>query len=204
MKQWTYEELDFFCQITETFKKDRNYKIVYTIEEFKQILGLDTMDDKMCLKKFRTLALKFTNLSYIENDKEQIKIIPIFQQFLANNVQLEIFVSEEYSYILEKTFLQWHFTTKDLSELIQIKSYYAKKVYIHLKKIGEHGQIILKKADLLTLFFVSDSLLTQTNFNKRVIQPIRQELSLYFDSFEMNAIRGNGKGQPIKFYEFKW
>lgn len=205
MKHWTTEEIRVFYEIVMDYKQKQVNELSMTLEEFMKISSYELESTKFCIEKFRTLAVKFNALSYVGNEENKLIVLSAFKDFSYDDMEgIKIKLSENFGDIIHYIFQEWDFKFDELVEFVQIKSYYARKVYIHIKKKSDHGYLLIRKDDFLKLFFIPESLKIQTNFNSRVLNPMRQELTEIFPEFDITPYRMKGKGRPIRGYEISW
>ena len=90
-----------------------------------------------------------------------------------------------------------------LTEFRDLNSTYAKTMFRLLKQFRTIGKAQFSKADLNELLDVPKSY-QQSDINKRVLKPIKEELSPLFSGLTIRKRRGSGRGNPVVGYVFTW
>lgn len=201
-RKFNSNELNLFFSICSSVKEKGGNEVVYTFEYLKDLCnykftGLERFYNNLLAtnEKLKSLSFRF------ENEDEIIDFV-LFTTFKINKVKQEvkIKVNDEFSYILNN--LTSNFTRFELEEFVSLKSSYSKAVYRLLKQFRNTGYYKVQIDEFKRLLDVPVSYDT-TNFNKRVLAPIINELSCYFNKLKITKVRAK-KGNKIEFLEFKF
>jgi plasmid replication initiation protein len=94
-------------------------------------------------------------------------------------------------------------TRYSLQQFNELQSSYSKTMYRLLKQFRTKGFAYFSKEDLFELLDVPKSY-QQGNgmFDKRVLKPIRQELTAIFKGLAIKKKYGKGRGKPVIGYQF--
>jgi plasmid replication initiation protein len=90
-----------------------------------------------------------------------------------------------------------------LTEFRDLKSSYAKTMFRLLKGYRTTGYAYFSKAKFNELLDVPKSY-KQGDINKKVITPIREELTPLFKGLSIRKKYGKGRGKPVIGYSFAW
>ncbi|WP_125583032.1 replication initiation protein [Lacticaseibacillus suibinensis] len=90
-----------------------------------------------------------------------------------------------------------------LAEFRDLNSSYAKTMFRLLKQWRTKGRLELSKGDFTELLDVPSSY-QQSDIDKRILKPIKEELSPLFPGLKVTKRRGKGRGKPIIGYTFTW
>lgn len=92
-----------------------------------------------------------------------------------------------------------------LLDFTEIRSSYAKAMFRLLKQWRTVGEKTFSLDDLFELLDIPDSYRhSTTNLNKRVITPIKQELSPFFEDLEVKSVYSRRRGHALIGYKFKF
>lgn len=204
MRKWTSEEMNFFFAIIAKAKEKGTQTLIFDTNELKEFTHFSTKHNMRWEDTMASVTKKITQLTYWERTEEEIRAMTLFKEFSVNfkTRTATVEVSDKFEYILNK--LQAQFTVWELEEFTQLRSTYAKTMYRLLKQWRSQGKKEFSKEDLFTLLDVPKSVQSTGNFTNRVLTPIKGELTLIFESFKINAIKGNSRGNPVIAYEFLW
>lgn len=95
-----------------------------------------------------------------------------------------------------------NWTRFSLHQFVMMKSTYAKTAFRLLKQYRTIGKRKFSMEEFRTLFLVPKSYQT-SDINKRILKPIKIELSSYFKGFQISKVR-RGTGGKITGYTFTW
>ncbi|HCK3503150.1 TPA: RepB family plasmid replication initiator protein, partial [Enterococcus faecium] len=88
-----------------------------------------------------------------------------------------------------------------LQQFNELQSGYAKTMFRLLKQYRTKGFAYFSKEDFLELLDIPKSY-KQPDIDKRVIKPIRQELTAIFKGLTIKKKYGKGRGKPVIGYQF--
>jgi plasmid replication initiation protein len=93
------------------------------------------------------------------------------------------------------------FTVFDFNEYTSLKSGFSKTLFRHIKQWRTIGKKEFTKEFLFKIFDLSESMRESNNFNKRVLKPIKDELSKVFKGFTITPVK---VGRSVTSYIFTW
>lgn len=191
-------ELDLFFSICYKLKEQGTETIDLTFSELKDLIG-ENKNLKRLKNNIDSLNKKLAIINH------QIEIKPnVFERFVLftnfttdyNKNTLTIKVNEKFSYILNNLINKY--TKFDLLDFISLKSVYSKNMFKLLKQWESVNSIefsideIKAKLNIPLTYSTSD-------FNKRVLVPIMEELPQYFPNLKLEKIKTGKKVTSLKF-----
>jgi plasmid replication initiation protein len=134
----------------------------------------------------------------------QLEMILLFKQLTYNfeDDLLIVRINKSSEFIfndIKKTFTKFGW-----ANFVRLNSKYAQILFPQLQQYNSIGKRVFSKEELYKLFNVPESMRPSNNFNKRIMNPIKEELSEVFLDFEVVTHRGHGRGRPVEAYEFRW
>lgn len=192
------KELDLFFSICYKLKEQGTKEVDLTFSELKNLIG-ENKNLKRLKNNIDSLNKKLAMINH------QIEIRPnVFERFVLftnfttdyNENILTIKVNDKFSYILNNLINKY--TKFDLLDFISLKSIYSKNMFKLLKQWESLNKIecsldeIKEKLNIPKAYSTSD-------FNKRVLIPIMEELPQYFFNLKLEKIKTGKKVTSLKF-----
>lgn len=98
-----------------------------------------------------------------------------------------------------------HWTRFQLAQFNSLQSAYAKNMFRLIKQYRTVGRLKLTSDELFKQLDLPKSYKKdQGNVRKRVLRPIKEELTPVIRGLTVKTIRGAGRGRPVVGYEFTW
>lgn len=196
------KEFDLFYSICYKLKESGTNEVKLNFSELTSLIGEE--------KNSKRTPIHIDNLNKkLASINQQIEIAPnVFERFVLftnfttnfNDDTLTIKTNDKFKYLLNN--LVDTYTKFDLIDFINLKSSYSKNMF---KLLKQWQSICYKKYDLdnlKDLLNVPESCRnSSTNFNKRVMLPIEEELPNYFKNLRISKIK---TGTKITHIEFSW
>ncbi len=92
-----------------------------------------------------------------------------------------------------------------LTEFRELKSSYAKTMFRLLKGYRTTGYVYFSKADFNELLDIPESYLSRPgDIDRKVLRPIKEELTPLFRGLTVRKKYGKGRGKPVIGYSFAW
>lgn len=195
------KEFDLFYSICYKLKESGTNEVKLNFSELTSLIGEE--------KNSKRTPIHIDNLNKkLASINQQIEIAPnVFERFVLftnfttnfNDDTLTIKTNDKFKYLLNN--LVDTYTKFDLIDFINLKSSYSKNMF---KLLKQWQSICYKKYDLdnlKDLLNVPESCRkSSTNFNKRVLLPIEEELPNYFKNLRISKIKTGTKITHIEFY----
>jgi len=120
----------------------------------------------------------------------------------AKKQDVTIAVNEEFSYILNE--LTSNFTRFELNEFVSLQSKYSKNLYRLLKQFRSTGQVYFTLEEFKLKLDIPKSY-ALCDINKKVLTPIKEELTPLFENLKIEKIKDKSKrGHPITHINFSF
>ena len=203
MRRWTREEMNFFFSIISKTKEQGKNTVVLDSDDLKELSKFADNHKKRWLEVMEKTTEKVVQLYYKEKKHGEINIMTLFNRFSINLEKrtVTIEVSDKWEYILNE--FQANFTVFELAEFTEIRSTYAKTMYRLLKQWRTQGKKSYSVKEFRACLDVPESFKAGM-VNKRVLEPIKKELSPYFKGLKITPLKSKSRGTPIIGYEFTW
>lgn len=201
MRNFNAKEIDLFFSICAKMKNKSVEVIRFDFEELRNLSDYKMTATKAFVKDLEGVYDKMLDLKYrFEDEDGVIEKFVLFTKFRINPKQkyVEISVQPELEYILNE--LSSEFTQFELKEFTSLSSSYSKTMYRLLKQFKSSGYYTVKMTDFRELLDIPESY-RMTHITQKILDPIKKELSLYFDMFEIKKVKAK-KGNRIDRLEF--
>jgi len=201
LRKFKSKEMDLFFSICSKMKNKGLNKVQFTFEELKNLSDYKLTATKYFVSDLESVYDKMLSLTYRKEDKDGVifKFV-LFNGFTINPLKqyVEISVNPELEYILNE--LSNEFTQFELKEFTELSSSYSKTMYRLLKQFKSTGFYTVKIEDFKELLDIPKSY-RMGNIDQQILNPIKKELSQYFEPFEIKKIKAK-KGNRIERLEF--
>ena len=133
-------------------------------------------------------------ITYSEIDFEKFNLFNSYE-VLGSEKKIIIQVSKKFEYLLNK--LIGNYTKFDLIEFVSLKSIYSKNLFKLLKQWESKREKLYNLEEFKKILNVPNY--TTTDFNRRVLKPIMEELPQYFSNLKLEKIKTGKKVTSLKF-----
>lgn len=200
MRKFNSVEMDLFFSICAKMKNKDTQSVRFSFSELKEVSSYYTRDVKRFVGDLESVYRKMLQLTYREENEEEIRYFVLFQGFVINKKHqyVDISINPELSYILNE--LSNEFTQFELQEFTGLSSSYSKTMYRLLKQFKSTGYYTVKIDDFRQLLDVPESY-RMSDITRQILKPIEKELSQYFEPFKIKKIKAK-KGNRIDSLEF--
>lgn len=200
MRKFSAKEMDLFFSICSKMKNKNCDTVRFGFSDLKELSNYYSRSEKRFVSDLQGVYQKMLGLTYREEDEEEIRYFVLFQGFVINKKHqyVEISVNPKLDYILNQ--LTNEFTQFELKEFTDLKSSYAKTMYRLLKQFKSTGYYTIKVDEFRELLDIPKSY-KMGDIDKKVLSPIKKELSQYFEPFKIKKIKAK-KGNRIDRLEF--
>lgn len=202
------KELELFYAICCQLRDIGTEEITLDITNFKKEFNISNKIDKTRFKEYiKSVHKKFAEFKYTLETENEIETVIFFKKFKTNieNNTMIISVNQEYSHILNnlvKSYTQFSFL-----EYQSLKSKYSKILMPRLSQWNSVKSVEFKKDELFEILGAPESCKVKiSNFNIKILKPIKEELSKIFYNLKVKPIKnkiGNSKNE-INSYIFSW
>ena len=202
------KELELFYAVCCQLKDIGTDEITIDITNFKKEFNISNKIDKNRFKEYiKSVHKKFAEFKYTFETEDEIETVIFFKKFKTNieNNTMIISINKEYSHILNnlvKCYTQFSFL-----EYQSLKSKYSKILMPRLSQWNSIKTVEFSKIELFEILGVPASCKVKiSNFNIKILKPIKEELSKIFYNLKIKAVKntnGNSKNE-INSYIFSW
>ena len=196
--QFKEKELDLFFSICFKVKELGNKEIEIPFEELKKLSNYSNRNLNRFIKDLESTYDKMLSLNikiiYSEIDFEKFNLFNSYE-VLGSEKKIIIQVSKKFEYLLNK--LIGNYTKFDLIEFVSLKSIYSKNLFKLLKQWESKREKLYSLEEFKKILNVPNY--TTTDFNRRVLKPIMEELPQYFSNLKLEKIKTGKKVTNLKF-----
>ena len=202
------KELELFYAICCELKDRGTDEITIDITDFKKAFNISNKIDKKRFKEYiKSVHKKFAEMKYTFETEKEIETIIFFKKFKTNieDNTMIISVNKEYSYILNN--IVQYYTQFSFKEYQSLKSKYSKILMPRLAQWQGTKKVEFEKEELFDILGVSENYRVKTsNFNDKILKPIKKELPKIFYNLKVKPIKKSTKNtkNEIKSYLFTW
>ena len=202
------KELELFYAICCELKERGTDEITIDITDFKKEFNISNKIDKKRFKEYiKSVHKKFAEMKYTFETEKEIETIIFFKKFKTNieDNTMIISVNKEYSYILNN--IVQYYTQFSFKEYQSLKSKYSKILMPRLAQWQGTKKVEFEKEELFDILGVSENYRVKTsNFNDKILKPIKKELPKIFYNLKVKPIKKSTKNtkNEIKSYLFTW
>ena len=202
------KELELFYAICCELKDKGTDEIIIDIADFKKEFNISNKIDKTRFKEYiKSVHKKFAEMKYTFETEKEIETIIFFKKFKTNieDNTMVISVNKEYSYILNN--IVQYYTQFSFKEYQSLKSKYSKILMPRLAQWNGTKKVEFEKEELFDILGVSENYRVKTsNFNDKILKPIKKELPKIFYNLKVKPIKKSTKNtkNEIKSYLFTW
>ena len=200
LRDFNSKEMDLFFSICSQMRDKDLDKITFTFEQLKDLSNYKYEAFDRFITDIENVYNKLIKLNIRIETEEKIVRFVLFTDYEVDKIKstVNISVHKEFKYILND--ITGNFTKFELAEFVSLKSSYSKTAYRLLKQFRKTGYMVLTIDDFKEQFSIPRSY-RMSHIDIKVLQPIQNELSLYFKNLEINKI-SKGKGRKITHIEF--
>lgn len=194
---YTEKELNMFFSLVFLANEKGTTKLTIPFSELKELADGDKNKERF-IKNLVNVNKKLIRLNHQIEINNIIHIFSLFNTFSIDKDKNELIVqvNEIFSYMLND--LIGNFTKFDLLEFVSLKSSYSKNTFKLLKQWESVNKKTFEIEEFKKLLGVPKSY-TSTNFNERVLKPIKEELPYIFHNFVLEKIKTGRKVTHLKF-----
>lgn len=201
------KELELFYAICLELKEKGTDTIIVDITEFRKAFNIPQVNKKRFSEYLENTQDKFLSLKYALRTEKRLKKGVFFYDFDADleENKMTIRVNPEYSYILNG--IVDYYTQFSFKEFQSLKCKYSKLLLPRLCQWQGTKKLEIEKEEMFEILGVPESYKKDiSNFNKKVIKPIKEELPKVFYNLKIKTIKKSTKNikNEIKSYIFSW
>lgn len=201
------KELELFYAICLELKEKGTNTVVVDITEFRKAFNIPTVNKKRFSEYLENTQDKFLSLKYALRTEKRLKKGVFFYDFDADleENKMTIKINPEYAYILNG--IVDYYTQFSFKEFQSLKCKYSKLLLPKLCQWQGTKKLEIEKEEMFEILGVPESYKKDiSNFNKKVIKPIKEELPKIFNNLKIKTIKKSTRNTKnvIKSYLFTW
>ncbi|WP_323062926.1 replication initiation protein [Limosilactobacillus reuteri] len=196
-------ELNLFISLVQQSYQKGTRTLLYSFDKLKALSKYDRSNERFVKDIMRTNSKLLSINAYID-DGVTIKQFACFNTFEINRAKqtLKVAVNPDFQGLFNDLS---HWTRFQLSQFNSLHSAYAKNMFRLIKQYRTVGRLKLTTDELFKQLDLPKSYKKdQGNVRKRVLRPIKEELTPVIRGLAIKTIRGAGRGRPVVGYEFTW
>lgn len=201
------KELELFYAICLELKEKGTNTVIVDITEFRKAFNIPAVNKKRFSEYLENTQDKFLSLKYALRTEKRLKKGVFFYDFDADleENKMTIKINPEYAYILNG--IVDYYTQFSFKEFQSLKCKYSKLLLPKLCQWQGTKKLEIEKEEMFEILGVPESYKKDiSNFNKKVIKPIKKELPKIFNNLKIKTIKKSTRNSKneIKSYLFTW
>ena len=204
LRKFTPVEMNLFFSIVSRMREEGDKTVRFTFEQLKDLSNYKATANTRFVDDLKSTYEKLLQLRFGRTSKTglSVEMFVLFTKFKINGdvddpyVDIQIF---EDALPLLNNLDEW--VRYSLQQFSELQSSYSKTMFRLLKQWRTVGKVYFEKEDLHELLDIPKSY-KQPDIDKRVLKPIRQELTAIFKGLSIKKKYGKGRGKPVVGYTF--
>ena len=204
LRKFTPVEMNLFFSIVSRMREKGDKTVRFTFEQLKDLSNYKATANTRFVDDLKSTYEKLLQLRFGRTSKTglSVEMFVLFTKFKINGdvdepyVDIQIF---EDALPLLNNLDEW--VRYSLQQFSELQSSYSKTMFRLLKQWRTIGKVYYEKEDLHELLDIPKSY-KQPDIDKRVLKPIRQELTAIFKGLSIKKKYGKGRGKPVVGYTF--
>lgn len=193
-------QIDLLMYLLTKIKNKETEQVTLSFNEIKTIINYKKDNYKQLYIDLRNMNEKIQSTFYsneitVDGNRKFSSYI-LFPTYILDEAKKTLTVGTNKDFLYLVNDFNSNFTKFDLSELVDLKSIYSKNMYRLLSQYKDKGKRFFKIEDFKNLLDVPESY-RMSDINKRVLEPILNELAYYFEDLRIEKLPLNKKGVPI-------
>lgn len=204
LRKFTPVEMNLFFSIVSRMREKGDKTVRFTFEQLKDLSNYKATANTRFVDDLKSTYEKLLQLRFGRTSKTglSVEMFVLFTKFKINGdvdepyVDIQIF---EDALPLLNNLDEW--VRYSLQQFSELQSSYSKTMFRLLKQWRTVGKVYFEKEELHELLDIPKSY-KQPDIDKRVLKPIRQELTAIFKGLSIKKKYGKGRGKPVVGYTF--
>lgn len=206
LRKFSPVEMNLFFSIVSRMRDKGDQTVRFTFDQLKDLSNYKPTANRRFIDDIRRTYDHLMDLRFGSQSKSGLSFerFVMFTKFKINGDADEPYVDVEVyrdAIPLLNNLESW--VRYALIEFRDLKSSYTKTMFRLLKGYRTTGYAYFSKAEFNELLDVPKSY-KQGDINKKVITPIREELTPLFKGLSIRKKYGKGRGKPVIGYSFAW
>ena len=206
LRKFTPVEMNLFFSIVSRMREKGDKTVRFTFDQLKDLSNYKATANVRFVDDLKTTYEKILSLRFGRRSESGLsyEMFVMFTKFKINGdtpepyVDIQIF---EDALPLLNGLDSW--VRYSLQQFNELQSSYSKTMFRLLKQFRTKGYAYFSKEDFHELLDIPKSY-KQPDIDKRVIKPIRKELTAIFKGLTIKKKYGKGRGKPVIGYQFSF
>ncbi|MCD5003743.1 replication initiation protein [Enterococcus saccharolyticus] len=204
LRKFSPVEMNLFFSIVSRMRDKGDKTVCFSFEQLKDLSDYKATANVRFIDDLESTYDKLMDLRFGRRSADglQRERFVLFNRFKIDGKADEPFAEiqvHEQAIPLLNNLDEW--TRYSLQQFNELQSSYSKTMFRLLKQFRTKGIVYFSKDDLHELLDIPKSY-RQSDVDKNVIQPIRQELTAIFKGLAIKKKYGKGRGKPVIGYQF--
>ncbi|HDT8155475.1 RepB family plasmid replication initiator protein [Enterococcus faecalis] len=204
LRKFTPVEMNLFFSIVSRMREKGNKTVRFTFDQLKDLSNYKATANVRFVEDLKATYEKILSLRFGRRSQSglTVEMFVMFTKFKidgdAEEPYVDIQIFEDALPLLNGLDSWVRYSLQQFNEL---ESSYSKTMFRLLKQFRTKGYAYFSKEDFHELLDIPKSY-RQSDINKNVIKPIRQELTAIFKGLTIKKKYGKGRGKPVLGYQF--
>lgn len=206
LRKFSTVEMNLFFSIISRVRDKRDSTIRFYFNDLKDLSDYKPTANKRFIDDISNTYKKILSLTFSKISKNGLnrEMFVVFTKFNivgnVNNPYVDLKIYPEALYLFNDLERWVRFALKEFRE---IKSSYAKTAFRLIKQYRTTGYVYFKKDTFIELMAIPKSY-SPSDINKRIIKPIKNEVTPLIKGLSIKKEYGRGRGKPVIGYAFSW
>ena len=204
LRKFSPVEMNLFFSIVSRMRDSGDKTVRFTFEQLKDLSNYKATANVRFIDDLKDTYEKILSLRFGRRSESGLsyEMFVMFTEFKIDGdadvpyVDIRIY---EKALPLLNSLDEW--TRYSLQQFNELQSSYSKTMFRLLKQFRTKGFVYFSKEDFHELLDIPESY-KQADIDKRVINPIRQELTAIFNGLSIKKRYRKGRGKPVAGYQF--
>jgi plasmid replication initiation protein len=206
LRKFTPVEMNLFFSIVSRMREKGDKTVRFTFDQLKDLSNYKATANVRFVDDLKATYEKILSLRFGRRSESGLSydMFVMFTEFRINGDVEEPYVDiriYEKALPLLNNLDEW--VRYSLQQFNELQSSYSKTMFRLLKQFRTKGYAYFSKEDFHELLDIPKSY-KQPDIDKRVIKPIRQELTAIFKGLTIKKKYGKGRGKPVIGYQFSF
>ncbi|EMC2381647.1 replication initiation protein, partial [Enterococcus faecalis] len=206
LRKFTPVEMNLFFSIVSRMREKGDKTVRFTFDQLKDLSNYKATANVRFVDDLKATYEKILSLRFGRRSESGLSydMFVMFTEFRINGDVEEPYVDiriYEKALPLLNNLDEW--VRYSLQQFNELQSSYSKTMFRLLKQFRTKGFAYFSKEDFHELLDIPKSY-QQSDVDKNVIKPIRQELTAIFKGLSIKKKYGKGRGKPVIGYQFSF
>lgn len=204
LRKFTPVEMNLFFSIVSRMREKGDKTVRFTFDQLKDLSNYKATANHRFINDLEMTYDKLMDLRFGRRSADGLNIdrFIMFSEFKIRGTAKEPYVDiqiYEKALPLLNNLDEW--VRYSLQQFNELQSSYSKTMFRLLKQYRTKGVAYFSKEDFQELLDIPKSY-RESDINKKVMKPIKQELTAIFKGLTIKKKYGKGRGKPVIGYQF--